>query len=174
MCLLYGIRITDFEGVIPLWGLLERFEISMSASPLYRQSIDCLTSKYRPSLRTPSARMRAWIRQSLNNKNLDVLLESLYIHINSTSLTGGSIIKKSVNSRSNQNSIILVRKYYHAHSILCDSDDWNVFLAIVRNLKILDFQFNLDDNDLLVIPKWIAGLVFICLLIYLFIDLFVY
>lgn len=66
ICFFYGIRVKEFGGRVPLWGLLERLEaLSPPCIPL-RNSVGAVASIH--SLRSPLAKARGWIRQVLNNK----------------------------------------------------------------------------------------------------------
>jgi len=67
--LLHGIKISEFNGAIPLWAFLERLEnLTPPCIPL-RNTIGAVASM--PTFRTPIAKARAWIRQVLNAGHLD-------------------------------------------------------------------------------------------------------
>lgn len=67
--LTHGIRIKEFNGMVPLWGFLERLEILTPPCIPLRNTVGAVASI--ASLRSPIARARAWIRQILNAGSLD-------------------------------------------------------------------------------------------------------
>lgn len=67
--LTHGIRIKEFNGMVPLWGFLERLEILTPPCIPLRNTVGAIASV--ASLRSPVARARAWIRQILNAGSLD-------------------------------------------------------------------------------------------------------
>lgn len=72
-----GIKITEFCGVMPFWGLLERLETS--TPPLYevRNSVGAVACMQ--LLRTPVGRSRGWIRQALNGYTLEATISKIVI-----------------------------------------------------------------------------------------------
>ena len=94
VCLLHGIRIREFHGVVPLWGLLERLDAlyvtphptsnssssnsststsnsnsSSSSSGSGKSLVSVVSSLSR--LRTPLSKARGWIRHALNRRAVD-------------------------------------------------------------------------------------------------------
>ena len=65
----HGIRIKEFNGMVPLWGFLERLEILTPPCIPLRNTVGAVASI--ATLRSPIARARAWIRQILNAGALD-------------------------------------------------------------------------------------------------------
>lgn len=77
--LLHGIKIREFQQIIPLWGLLERLEvITNPPCNALRNTVGAVASCSN-QLRNPLGKARGWIRQSLNAHNLD---ESVQFMIN--------------------------------------------------------------------------------------------
>jgi hypothetical protein len=64
----HGIKIKEFNGV-PLWGFLERLEILIPTCIPLRNTVGAVASV--PSLHSPMARARAWVRQILNDGHID-------------------------------------------------------------------------------------------------------
>ena len=69
LILTHGIKIREFDGNMPLWGFLERLEILTPPCIPLRNTVGAVASI--PSLRTPIARARAWVRQILNAGSTD-------------------------------------------------------------------------------------------------------
>jgi hypothetical protein len=70
--LLHGIRVKDFNGMIPLWALLERLEVQTPSCLSLRSAVGAVACI--DALHTPLAKARGWLRQSLNSKCLDEAL----------------------------------------------------------------------------------------------------
>ena len=88
VCLLHGIRIREFHGVVPLWGLLERLDAlymthpspptsssSSSSSGSGKSLVSMVSSLSR--LRTPLAKARGWIRLVLNRRFVDEVMATI-------------------------------------------------------------------------------------------------
>lgn len=67
--LFHGIKIREFQNIIPLWGLLERLEVIQPPCISLRNTVGAVSCT--TNLRTPFGKARGWIRQSLNAQNLD-------------------------------------------------------------------------------------------------------
>lgn len=158
ICLLNGIRIKEYQGVVPLWGLLERLATveKLSGTAVATKNIPVLkgaspvnnvpntTSSFHysvefiarmTSLRTPVAKARAWIRYALNSRALDECL---------------SIILQEKR---------LVSFFYLQEAILSITDNITILVAVIRTLKVLPFAFSMDDVSLNSQPTWIGALV---------------
>lgn len=59
-----GIKINEFYGTLPFWGLLEQLESVIPPIITIRNSVGAVACI--PSLRTPTGKTRGWIRQALN------------------------------------------------------------------------------------------------------------
>lgn len=67
-----GIKVKEFYGTVPFWGLLERLEASLPPILPVRNSVGavaCMTS-----LRSPLGKARGWIRQALNTQCLEIMI----------------------------------------------------------------------------------------------------
>lgn len=69
--LLHGIKIREFQQIIPLWGLLERLEVLTNPTCIALRNAVGAVASCSAHLRNPLGKARGWIRQSLNAKNLD-------------------------------------------------------------------------------------------------------
>lgn len=67
--LLHGIKIAEFQNIIPLWGLLERLEVITPPCISLRNTVGAVACS--GHLRNPLGKARGWIRQSLNAQCLD-------------------------------------------------------------------------------------------------------
>ncbi len=67
--LLHGIKVREFQGLIPLWGLLERLEVLTPPCVPLRNAVGAIACV--STLRTPLAKARGWVRQTLNCQQLD-------------------------------------------------------------------------------------------------------
>ena len=67
--LLHGIKIIEFNGTVPLWAFLERLEVQTPPCLPLRSAVGAVACI--DTLRTPLAKARGWLRQSLNTKCLD-------------------------------------------------------------------------------------------------------
>ena len=156
-----GIRVREFQGVIPLWGLLERLVsvqslMGKSASPkrgstqnaaMLESSVNTQkngTSSLHATvetvarmtcLRTPVAKSRGWIRYALNSRVLDDCLSTLL-----------------------QESKIL-SLFYSPDAILSHPDNVTILMAVIRTLKVLPFEFSLDDVSLNSTPSWALAMI---------------
>ena len=145
ICLMNGIRIKEFQGIIPFWGLLERLVATQNESGLdknvtkYNQNITFHSSvediALMVSLRTPLAKSRGWIRHALNLRALDDCMQ---------------IILKDER---------LLHLFYTPDAILSHKDNIIVFMAVVRTLKVLPFAFTVEDLSLNLNPSWTTALV---------------
>ena len=154
ICLMHGIKIKEYQGVVPFWGLLERLATveKLAGSAVAPKSstpqkgiasvnnVPNTTSSFlysvefiarTTSLRTPVAKARAWIRCALNSRALDECL---------------SIILQEKR---------LVSLFYHPEAILSISDNVTILVAVLRTLKVLPFAFSMDDVSLNSKPSWI-------------------
>lgn len=116
LCLIYGMKINEFNGKIPLWFLLEKLEsLSPPCIPL-RNTIGAVASMH--TLRTSIGKSRGWIRQILNTKGgLD---EALTVIVN------------------NQN---LLRSFYYPHSVLTDKDDSLILVSLLDSIFLIFFEY---------------------------------
>ena len=105
--ILKGIKIREFHGIVPFWGLLERLETLNPPSQAIRNSVGAVACI--PSLRTPIAKSRGWIRQILNARGLEDSLIAIY----------------------NQQG--LVSSFYNSDALLCHAEDVTA-LVILENL----------------------------------------
>lgn len=161
ICLMSGIRVREFQGVMPLWGLLERLVsvqslMGKSASPkrgttqetaMLNSSVNTQkngTSSLHATvetvarmtcLRTPIAKSRGWIRHALNSRVLDDCLSTLL-----------------------QESKIL-SLFYSPDAILSHPDNVIILMAVIRTLKVLPFDFSLDDVSLNSTPSWALAMI---------------
>lgn len=95
--LLHGIKIREFQNMIPFWGLLERLEVLNPPSIPLRNTVGAVACA--SHLRNPLGKARAWVRQSLNAQNLD---ESVQFMISQTTW---------------------LNKFYYPEAILATKDD---------------------------------------------------
>ena len=154
-----GIRIREFQGVIPLWGLLERLVSvqSLMGKPVTpkknaSQNTASNTAKSHKNgtnslhatvetvarltfLRTPVAKSRGWIRHALNTRTLDDCLNTLLQEAKILSL------------------------FYSPDAILSHPDNVTIFMAVIRTLKVLPFEYSLDDVSLNSTPSWAVAMV---------------
>ena len=103
VCLLHGIRIREFHGVVPLWGLLERLDAlymthptptstssnssatssssssSSSGSGSSKSLVSMVSSLSR--LRSPLAKARGWIRLVLNRRFVDEVISHVSLSL---------------------------------------------------------------------------------------------
>jgi hypothetical protein len=119
----HGIKIKEFQGQIPFWGLLERLEIANPPSMAIRNSVGAVACV--PILRTPLGKARGWIRQSLNMHTLEESIQFMQTNINTWLV-----------------------KFYSSDSLLCQKDDVNLLIAVIRSMKIISFNCQLEDNSL--------------------------
>lgn len=119
----HGIKVREFHGQIPFWGLLERLEIITPPSPSIRNSVGAISCI--PNLRTPLGKARGWIRQSLNTQGLEDSLQFFMLHINSW-----------------------IIKFYSPEGFLTQKEDISLLLTIIRSLKIFNFNLKVDENSL--------------------------
>jgi hypothetical protein len=49
-----------------------------------------------------------------------------------------------------------LNKFYHPYALLCNEDDLNVLVSILRSIRVISFNFNVDDPKLNDIPMWVA------------------
>ena len=111
----FAIKITEFKGIVPLWGLLERLEGASACKttppsiqiPL-RNSVGAVASMH--NLRTPLAKARGWIRQVLNAKQLDTCLQAI-------------LFNSSVDSNK------LLNYFYYNHAIFHNTEDANIMVS---------------------------------------------
>eukprot|EP00607_Mallomonas_marina_P003559 CAMPEP_0182439160 /NCGR_PEP_ID=MMETSP1167-20130531/86267_1 /TAXON_ID=2988 /ORGANISM="Mallomonas Sp, Strain CCMP3275" /LENGTH=686 /DNA_ID=CAMNT_0024632797 /DNA_START=16 /DNA_END=2073 /DNA_ORIENTATION=+ len=127
-CLLHGIKLKEFHGILPFWGLLERLESLTPPSMVIRNSVGAIACI--PSLHTPLAKARGWIRQILNNRGLEDAITA---------------IKQQQK---------LVSTFYNHDAIMCHQEDVTALLAIVRSLKVYNFNFTVDSDVLNNHPDW--------------------
>jgi RhoGAP domain/RUN domain len=154
-----GIRIREFQGVIPLWGLLERLvsvqslmgkpvtpkknasqNSASNAANSHKNGTSSLhatveTVARLTFLRTPVAKSRGWIRHALNTRTLDDCLNTLLQEAKILSL------------------------FYSPDAILSHPDNVTIFMAVIRTLKVLPFEFSLDDVSLNSTPSWAVAMV---------------
>ena len=160
-----GIRIKEFQGVIPLWGLLERLFTMQKTSTITNDNTKSDQDKNQNNnqnnnqndkqnksqensfhrsveaialmnvLRTPVAKSRGWIRYVLNLRALD---ECMQIMLSNTRL---------------------MTLFYSPDAILSHPDNVIVLMAVVRTLKILPFEFTVEDPTLNSLPTWAAAMV---------------
>lgn len=128
-CLLHGMKIKEFYGVVPFWGLLERLESASPPCVAVRNSVGAVSCI--SSLRTPLGKARGWIRQVTNNATLsDCILEMLqhtkFIHF-----------------------------FYDSTSLLHNTEHANILLAVLRSLNIFKFNFRVDDESLNLPLSWL-------------------
>jgi RUN domain/RhoGAP domain len=156
VCLMNGIRVKEFQGVIPLWGLLERLvsvqkmigknpgenskqNVSPPKSSLQQgnQNLQLTVEKIArmTSLRTPVAKSRAWIRHALNLRVLDECLSSVLSEAK------------------------LVSLFYTPDAIVSNADNVTILIAVLRTLKVLPFAFSLSDVSLNSTPSWTVAMV---------------
>lgn len=81
--LLNEIKVREFQGIIPLWQLLEKLENASPPCIPLRNNVGAIASI--PSLKTPFSKVRGWIRQSLNSNCMD---ESVQFLIKQSPLMG--------------------------------------------------------------------------------------
>lgn len=124
--LLHGIKIKEFQGIVPLWGLLERLEVLQPPCIALRNTVGAVSCA--GNLRNQLSKGRGWIRQSLNSQNLD---ESLQFMISQTQW---------------------LSKFYYPEAILLSRDDSTALVAVVRSFKALSFAIPVDDATLNDIP----------------------
>jgi hypothetical protein len=105
----------------------------MVAGQVFRQSIRSVASM--PTLRTPVAKARGWIREALNLRVLDEFL--LFILHESR----------------------LVELFYTPESILRKPDNIVVLMAVLRTLKVLPFFVTVEDNSLNFTPSWVLAMI---------------
>jgi hypothetical protein len=72
-----GIKITEFYGTFPFWGLLERLETSVPPILPVRNSVGAVACI--STLRTPIGKARGWIRQALNSQCLEVMIGKTHL-----------------------------------------------------------------------------------------------
>jgi hypothetical protein len=106
-----GIKVKEFSGQIPLWGLLERLEvISPPCIPL-RNSVGAVACI--ESLRTPLAKARSWIRQSLNAQCLEASLVFMGEHRD------------------------WLTKFYYPEALLMSKEELNMLVSFIGHLDSL-------------------------------------
>eukprot|EP01041_Mallomonas_annulata_P001496 gene1496-2883_t len=131
-CLLQGIKIREFHGIVPFWGLLERLESLDPPSIVIRNSVGAVACI--PTLHTPLARARGWIRQILNVRGLEDALQAIQSH------------RK------------LVSTFYTFDAIMNHPEDFTALIAVVRSLKVYNFNFIVDSDALNIVPHWFFDL----------------
>lgn len=101
-CMIFGARSKEFLGVVPLWGYLEMLD-TVSSNASIRSVISTITRLQK--IRTPLAKARAFLRQCLNSRELDVCLEAMRNHrgISSKYFTNASIL-----SNDNELTILVI------------------------------------------------------------------
>lgn len=128
-CIFHGIRISEFYGTMPFWGLLQRTTLSKSVNQKFIEGLEQVSQL--SNLRTPIAKARAWIRYMLNKGLLEESLRYILSH-----------------SR-------LLPFFYHSNSIMFNVDDSKILLAIAVSIKILPFSIAIDNDDLNNPPIWL-------------------
>jgi hypothetical protein len=103
MALLHGIKIREFQMMIPFWGLLERLEVLRPPCIPLRNSVGAVACASK--LSNPLGKARGWIRQALNAQNLD---ESIVFLASQTEWTS---------------------KFYYPESIICTKDDAQILVC---------------------------------------------
>jgi len=83
--------VKEFHGVVPFWGLLERLETLQPPCLALRNSVGAVACI--PSLRTPIAKARGWIRQVLNVRGLE---ESLSVIVKQNRLLPSFYMQDSI------------------------------------------------------------------------------
>lgn len=161
----YGIKIIEFRGIIPLWGLLERLECSSKPSIPLRNAVGAVACM--DSLRTPLAKSRAFIRQILNTKTVDVSFLAIvgqqsHQHIHSSSSASTAAPQQTTTSTADMDdpftSQRILTSFYHDHSILCQSEDIEILMAIFRSIKVYSFNFRVDHPELNTPPVYLKTL----------------
>lgn len=132
MCLFFGMKVNEFHGSIPFYGLLSKIISNPVTTIQMQNSVDITSSS--SSGRTVLARSRTWIRYALNFQILDELVEQI----------------------KNQ-KYELLQHFYYDRALLLSVDDLNIFIAILRSLKVLKFCFNLNSPELSMIPNWMGS-----------------
>ena len=99
VCLLHGIRIREFHGIVPFWGLLERLEALYTTHPTTTTNSNSISTSSKSTvsvvsslsrLRTPLSKARGWIRLVLNRRTVDEV--TILLPLTSSSLPFLSLI----------------------------------------------------------------------------------
>lgn len=138
-CLFYGMVsngadvITDHQIENTFFGFIQLLDSYTSPShPLLHNSVLKIASNN--SLHTPLGKARGWIRETLNSKTLDQILQISSKHPK------------------------LVATFYKSDSILMASDDLSILLAVTQSLRVLPFKFTVDDTACNTVPLWLLNL----------------
>eukprot|EP01038_Epipyxis_sp_PR26KG_P013889 gene13889-18626_t len=131
--LLYNIKVKEFHNNIPLWGLLERLEILTPPCIILRNTVGAVACI--PSLKSPLAKARGWVRQILNSNGLD---EAIQFFLSQTNL---------------------MRSYYNLDSFFTQNEEAVALVAVLRSLKALSFNFKVDNPKLNAATTWIVNMI---------------
>lgn len=131
MIFLSGIKTKEFDGQVPLWGLLERLETNLPAYPVIRNTVGAVS--FALNLHTPLAKARGWIRQCLNTNAIEDSIEVML-----------------ANEK-------LLSSFYSTASILRHAEEVNTLLAVLRAVKIVPFSVTVDDRTLYDPPAWLTS-----------------
>ena len=102
---LYGIRLIEFQGNIPLWFLLESLESSNPPCIPLRNAVGAVASM--TTLRSHIGKARGWIRQILNNKGgLDASIQTI-----------------------TSQKIDFIQMFYYPHAIFLQPEDITVLVS---------------------------------------------
>ena len=131
MVFLSGIKTKEFDGHVPLWGLLERLETNVPVYPIIRNTVGAVS--FAANLHTPLAKARGWIRQCLNTNALEDSIDILL-----------------ANDK-------LLSVFYSNASILRHPDELSTLLAVLRAVKVIQFSVTVDDGTLSEPPHWLTS-----------------
>lgn len=123
LILFHGLKISEFQGQVVFWGLLERLEVITPPCIPLRNSVGAIACI--GTLRTPLGKARGWIRQSLNSQSLE---ESVQFMLSQTHNW--------------------VSKFYYPDALLCQKEEGSMLVAVIRSLKIFCFNLTIDNDAL--------------------------
>jgi hypothetical protein len=75
----------------------------------------------------------AWIRSLLNTRNLEDAIEYAVV------MSGENI-----------------NKFYHPFALVCNEEDLQLLITILRSIRVISFSFVVDDRRLNDVPMWVA------------------